>query len=121
MQLKQLKTAVTALVLAGCAVGVCAQAITKEQYKSSEASITTEYKTAKAACDAFSGNTRDICVAEAEGRRDVAKAELEASYKPGVKSRYDASVARADADYGVAMEKCDDKAGNDKDVCVKEA
>ena len=26
-----------------------------------------------------------------------------------------------EADYKVAMEKCDDKAGNLKDVCIKEA
>ena len=30
-------------------------------------------------------------------------------------------VARADADYSVSIEKCDDMAGNVKDVCVKEA
>jgi hypothetical protein len=30
-------------------------------------------------------------------------------------------VARADAEYAVAIERCDDRAGNEKDVCVKEA
>lgn len=30
-------------------------------------------------------------------------------------------MAKADADYAVAKEKCDEKSGNDKDVCVKEA
>ena len=34
---------------------------------------------------------------------------------------YKVRVARADADYAVAREKCDDLAGNVKDVCVKEA
>ena len=29
--------------------------------------------------------------------------------------------AKADATYNVAKEKCDDKAGNAKDVCVQEA
>lgn len=32
-----------------------------------------------------------------------------------------AQVAKAEADYAVANEKCDDKVGNDKDICVKEA
>ena len=50
-----------------------------------------------------------------------AKAELEDGYKPTKKTRYNVSIAKAEADYSVAMEKCDDKAGNDKDVCVKEA
>ena len=31
------------------------------------------------------------------------------------------ATARADANYEVAKEKCDDLAGNAKDVCVKEA
>jgi hypothetical protein len=30
-------------------------------------------------------------------------------------------MAKADAAYDVAKEKCDDRKGNDKDVCVKEA
>jgi len=30
-------------------------------------------------------------------------------------------MAQAEADYSVAREKCDDQAGNAKDVCVKEA
>ena len=31
------------------------------------------------------------------------------------------AMAKADAAYEVAKEKCDDRSGNDKDVCVKEA
>ena len=31
------------------------------------------------------------------------------------------SVAKAQADYAIAKEKCDDKAGNDRVACVKEA
>jgi osmotically-inducible protein OsmY len=60
-------------------------------------------------------------MAEARGKQKVAKAELEATNKPGDKARYAVSVARAEADYAVAKEKCDDKAGNDKKVCVKDA
>jgi hypothetical protein len=30
-------------------------------------------------------------------------------------------MAKVDADYAVAKEKCDDFSGNAKDVCVKEA
>jgi hypothetical protein len=60
-------------------------------------------------------------MAEAKGKENVAKAELEGSYKPTKKTRYNVSIAKAQADYSVAREKCDDKAGNDKDVCIKEA
>lgn len=55
------------------------------------------------------------------GKDKIAKAELEASYKPTRKTRYQARVAKAEADYAVAKERCDDLAGNAKDVCVKEA
>jgi hypothetical protein len=101
--------------------GAMAESMTKNQYKSHVKSIESEYKVDKAACDSFAGNAKDICVAEAKGKQNVAKAELEVNYKPSVKARYDANVVKADADYSVATEKCDDKAGNDKDVCVKEA
>ena len=101
--------------------GAMAESMTKNQYKSDVKSIESEYKVDKAGCDSFARNAKDICVAEAKGKQSVAKADLEANYKPSIKTRYDARVAKAKADYSVAIEKCDDKAGNDKDVCVKEA
>ena len=101
--------------------GAIAESMTKNQYKSHVKSIESTYKVDKTACDSSAGNAKDICVAEAKGKQSVAKAELEANYKPSVKARYDLNVAKADADYSIANEKCDDKSGNDKDVCVKEA
>jgi len=80
-----------------------------------------QYKTAKGACNSLSGNAKDICVAEAKGNEKVAKADVEAAYKHTPKARENARIAHADANYKVAIEKCDDLAGNPKDVCVKEA
>jgi uncharacterized membrane protein YqiK len=51
----------------------------------------------------------------------VAKAELAARYKPSNEALHDSRVAKAEADHEVATERCDDKAGNEKDICVKEA
>ncbi len=56
-----------------------------------------------------------------KGAEKVAKAELDARYKPSDKAAYKAREAKADADYEVAKEKCDDLSGNAKDVCVKDA
>ena len=98
-----------------------AQGMAKADYQAGKGAITAEYKSARAACNSFSGNANDICVLEAKGKERVALAELEASYKPGAKTKYDARVAKAEADYSVAKERCDDLAGNPKDVCVKEA
>ncbi len=58
---------------------------------------------------------------DAKGKKNVAEAELEANYKPSKETRYEVLIAQAKADYAVADERCDDKSGNVKDVCVKEA
>lgn len=120
--MKNSKISVIALTMGlAFSVGAMAESMSKQQYKSFEKNIDAEYKASKAGCDSLAGNANDICVAEAKGKQNVAKADLEASYKPSVKTRYNAATAKADADYSVAIEKCDDKGGNDKDVCVKEA
>ena len=66
-------------------------------------------------------NAKDICDAEVSGQQRVALAELEATYHSTRKTRYDVRIAKARADYSVAKEKCDDQAGNAKDVCVNDA
>lgn len=101
--------------------GAMAESMSKTDYKAGKEKIAAEYKAAKGNCMSLSGNASDICVAEAKGHEKVARAELEASYKPTAKNRYEVRVAKADADYAVANERCDDLAGNAKDVCVKEA
>lgn len=101
--------------------GAMAENMSKDQYASMKDGIVAQYKTAKSACGSFSANARDICMAQANGNENVAKAELEARYKPSVEATYDVRTARADAAYAIAREKCDDLAGNAKDVCVKTA
>jgi hypothetical protein len=113
-------TAAAVLALA-FSVGAMAQAMSRDQYRSGMDGIADSYKSAKTACDSFSANTRDICKAEASGKESIARAELEARYKPSEDARYNVRVAVAEADYSVSRQRCDDKAGNAKDVCVKEA
>lgn len=95
--------------------------MSRDAYKAEKDKIEATYKADKDACKGQSGNAKDVCEKEAKGKEKVAKADLEARYKNTDKARYDARVAKADADYDVAKEKCDDHKGNDKDVCVKEA
>lgn len=83
-------------------------ALTQPEYKAAKDTIEADYKASKEKCNALTDNAKDICVKEAKGHEDVAKAELEAQYKPSTKAAYKARVARADADYGIAKEKCDD-------------
>lgn len=120
--MKNLKISTVALAVGLVfSISAVADTMSEGQYKAHDKSIDAEYTSAKAACDVLAGNANDICIAEAKGNKSIAKADLEANYKPTVKTRYEARVAKADAVYAVANEKCDDKAGNDKDVCVKEA
>jgi hypothetical protein len=98
-----------------------AQSMSKGQYQSEKDGIALQNKSALAACKSLSGNAKDICKAEAAGKEKVAKATLEAKYKPSNQASYKVSLAITDANYSVAKEKCDDLAGNVKDVCLKEA
>jgi len=95
--------------------------ISKANYDQAVKDADAQYKVAKQTCSSLSGNAKDICLAEAKGKNSVAKADAEAAYKNTTKARENARVAHAQATYDAAKEKCDDLAGNPKDVCVKEA
>jgi hypothetical protein len=95
--------------------------MSKDNYAMAKTNADAQYKTDKDACSSLKGNAKDVCVAEAKGKDNVAKAEAEAAYENTPKARQNARVAHAQANYNVAIEKCDDLAGNRKDVCVKEA
>lgn len=110
--------AVTLLVVS---TGALAQGISKPEYQVGKDKVAADYKVAKAACSALSGNPRDICVAQAKGQKKIGKADLEVRYEPTEKHLYQLAQAKAEANYSVAREQCDDLAGNVKDVCIKEA
>jgi hypothetical protein len=95
--------------------------MSRDAYKAEKDKIDAAYKAEKERCDALSGNKKDICQAEAKGHHNVAKAELDARNKGTPAAQRDVALKKADADYEVAKEKCDDLAGNAKDVCVKDA
>ena len=114
-------TAISLAIGLTFSVGAMAETMSKDIYKASTDRIETEYKADKAKCDSLSGNASDICIAESKGKEKIAKADLDARNKNNNESRYDALVAKAEANYSVAKEKCDDQAGNKKDICIKEA
>jgi len=95
--------------------------MSKDTYAAAKASADAQYKLDKEACNSLSGNANDICVAQAKGKDNIAKADAEAAYENTPKARQSARVAHVQANYDVSIEKCDDLAGNGKDVCVKEA
>jgi hypothetical protein len=95
--------------------------MSKADYKTAQDGISAKYKADMVACAAMTGNAKDICTEESKGQQKIANAELEATNNPSSKHRYDVRLAKADAAYALAKEKCDDLSGNPKDVCVKEA
>jgi hypothetical protein len=110
--------AVAAILAAGAAGAV---PMSKDEYRAVRSRIEAEYKEAIAACDRYSGNARDVCRAEAKGKERIARAELEYNLSGTPKDKSRVAMARADAAYDVARERCDDRTGPDRDVCVQEA
>ncbi|PXX43026.1 hypothetical protein [Undibacterium pigrum] len=95
--------------------------VAKANFKATEERAEADYKVSKAKCDALKDNAKDICVEEAKVVRTRAKAQALVSYENTAKNHVKAATDVADAEYALAAEKCDDKSGNDKDVCKKEA
>ena len=111
------------IVLAALFAGHSAFAVTisKTEYMAGKTRIAADYKADKAGCASSSGNALDICQEVAKAKDKVALAELQFSYTGARKDQDKIVSVKADATYAVAKERCDDKADNDKDVCVKQA
>jgi len=121
--MKTVATLKTALAIAALLALPLAHAemMTKADHSASKSKISADYKADKAACGSLADNAKDICVQEAKAKEKNAKADLEFAYTGTLKDQNKAMKARAESTYAVAKERCDDRSGNDKDVCVKEA
>lgn len=111
------------LLMAGLLALPLAQAssMSKANYSAAKTRIGADYKADQAACATLSGNAKDVCVEQASAKQKVARAELEYAYSGKPADQNKLKVVQAESAYAVAKEKCDDLAGNAKDVCVKEA
>jgi hypothetical protein len=98
-----------------------AQDAAQAEYKAAKDRISAEYKADKAKCDALKDNAKDICMADAKGKRDVAEAEAQFKRSGKPEDENKVAVTKAEAAYAVAKETCDDRSGNEKDVCIKDA
>ena len=75
---------------------------------------------AKEKCDDQAGNAKDVCVQEAKAVETKALADAKMGREIG-EAKVDASEAKRDADYKVAVEKCDAMAGDPKASCLDAA
>ena len=112
-----------ALVCSALAGGSALHAanMSNDDYKAAKDRIEAELKDQRASCDKLKDNAKDVCREEAKGKEKVARAELEHNRTGDPKDAAKLATAKADAVYEVAKERCDDRSGNDKDICVKEA
>ena len=103
----------------------------KARYDARVAQADANYDVAKEKCDDVSGNQKDVCVKEAKAAHTRAKADAKVA-KVDSTTSHDAADKRADArkdaredtrdaQYKVAVEKCDGMNGAAKDQCVKDA
>ena len=91
-----------------------------DQTKVKVAKAESAYAVAKEKCDDQSGNAKDVCVQEAKAVEVKALADAKMGQQIG-EAKVDASEAKRDADYKVAVEKCDAMAGDAKASCLSSA
>ena len=110
------------LAAALCTIGFSANAaITKAEHASAVKAAEMSYKNAKTTCGSLAGNAKDVCIAEAKVEKTYSIAKTDGDYKDTAKAIFDGRKDVAKAEYDLAKTKCNAKAGNEKDVCIKEA
>ncbi len=101
----------TQKIISVCAATLMASsafALTPAEHSAEKTRIETEYKAAKQQCKSMKGNAKDVCEKQATGQEKVAKAELNFRADGSESNRHKLAKAKADANYEVAIEKCDD-------------
>jgi hypothetical protein len=103
----------------------------KARESARKAKADADYDVAKEKCDDLSGNAKDVCVKEAKAAhvKSLADAKVDRvasdtrneSMQKTAAAKQDAAQDKRDADYKVAIEKCDALAGPAKDACVHDA
>jgi hypothetical protein len=91
-----------------------------DQTKALEAHAKSAYAVAKEKCDDQSGNAKDVCVKEAKAVEVKGLADAKMGKQIG-EAKKEAKDDKVDANYKVALEKCDAMAGDAKTSCVSAA
>ena len=121
MDLKKTVTALAAAIGLVSGTAAIGDDMSRLQYEAARKAIESDYKSARTGCEPMPDNAKDACEADIKGRQVVALAELEVEYRPSDKSRSALRVARANAAYASAREKCHDRTGAAKETCVADA
>lgn len=120
-QLNRLAHALVFAVGIGTGMAASAANITKPIHDQAQAELKASFKAEREACNRMTDNAKDVCQDTVDGREKVAMAHLNYQRSGSARDMNKVVEARYDARYEVAKEMCDDRSGNDKDVCVKQA
>lgn len=85
-----------------------------------QARAEADYSVAREMCNAQAGNAKDVCVKEAKAIETKALVDARSSRKV-VEIKLDAAQDKRNADYTVAVEKCDALAGDTRSNCIAAA
>src|SRR6218665_1844428 len=116
-----LNTALLALALTLACGAAQAANFSKNVYNGAKDEIKAAYKADRESCDKLAGNTKDICVEQAKGDEKIAMAQLDYNYSGSTADEAKLYEARYEARYELAKERCDDFAGEPKDICLASA
>lgn len=111
------------LLLAACAFagGASAESLAKKEHRLEHDRAQAAYRLDWGSCRKLQATAKDTCKVEARGRFQVAKAEIDARYKRSPANQDRVTLAKSEASYRLALEKCGQLAGNAKDVCKADA
>ena len=95
--------------------------LTPASYEAARKTIDRQFAADRKACARLRGHASEVCQAQAEGRQQAEKARLEARHDPSPEKVEASKFAIAQANFQVAMEKCDGHQGKARSRCRQEA
>lgn len=108
------------LTLALC-TGAAAQGMSPGEYRAARKTVESDFTTARTGCEPMLANVKDLCFADVRGREAVALAELQAEYQPSARASHDVRLAKAEAAFALARERCDDQPSAKQRSCILDA
>lgn len=105
----------------GFATATATDKMSKEDYKTAKDKISADYKAAKELCKPMKDNAQDVCEKEAKAKEKIAMAELDFNRTGKDADRLKLAKVKADQEYEVAKEKCEDQKGDGMMACKKDA
>ncbi len=116
-----MKTTLATVCALAMSSALAADAMSRDQVKAAKDQIAATYKADAEACDNLKDNAKDVCEQEAKAKRKIAEADLDYKRTGREADRMEAAEVKAEQEYAVAKERCDDMSGDQKNACQKEA